>query len=58
MNRVEDLIETVIDRRGWVALAHDGVLEPQAVIALVLNQAAAAGSVAQGEVDDCGDAGA
>ncbi len=54
---VEDLIETVIYRAGWVELAHDGALEPHGGIALVLNPAAAVGPVVQDEVDERGTGG-
>jgi hypothetical protein len=41
---VAGLIETVIARGGWVALAHDGALEPHGGIVLVLNPATAVGT--------------
>jgi hypothetical protein len=49
---VAGLIDTVIDRGGWVALAHDGALEPHGGIALVLDLATAVGPVVQDEVAD------
>lgn len=55
---VEGLIETVIDRGGWIALAHDGALEPHGGVALVLHPAAPVGRVVQDEVDERGDGGA